>query len=282
MEVVPPPLLFACGSLLLQGIFEVLYQLAHRGGLDESTYMVAQTGAVFTTLTVISGSALGFELTAQMALLGVVSGLLGMTTGWTHLYAMGRGPGSVTSAVRKLSFILTGLLAVVFLGESLTLTKLAAGALAALALVTMGLRGDNLTRPHPVIYVALVTSGLMAFVHKLAAMAGVSASAFLMVQSGTAHVSSHVVALRRGGYRFSRNTVGFALLTGSIIAVAMVLGMYALRAGEAVVVVPILQLGFLVNAPLSFWLLKEPVTGRKLLGLLMGTLAIVAFAMELG
>jgi drug/metabolite transporter (DMT)-like permease len=278
---IPTPLLFAAASLLLQGTYELLFQVAHRGAMDESTYMVFQSGAVFSTLALISGALLGFELTAPIALLGVLSGILGLVTGFTHLYAMGRGPGSVTSAMRRLSFVVTAALAVALLGETLTAGKLGAMAIAAFALVLMGLRGDLAGRPHPAVFIALVTAGCMAFIHKVAAMQAVSASAFLMMQSGTAHLSAHVVCLRRGGYRLTRNTVGFALLTGSLIAIAMVMAMYALRGGDAVIIVPILQLGFLVTAPLSFVFMREPVTGRKLLGMALGACAIVFFATEL-
>jgi len=152
---------------------------------------------------------------------------------------------------------------------------------ATLALVSMASGVDANTRPHPVIYVTLVTGGVIAYIHKLAAVADVSASAFLMMQSGTAHLTAHAVVLRRGGYHWARSTIQFALLTGSIIGVAMLLGVYALRHAEALVIAPILQLGFLVSAPLSFLVIGEPVTARKLFGLLLGAAAIGAFALEL-
>jgi drug/metabolite transporter (DMT)-like permease len=101
-----------------------------------------------------------------------------------------------------------------------------------------------------------------------------------MMQSGTAHLTSHALCLRRGGYRVTRTTVGYALSTGLMASTAMLCGIFALRHGEAVVIAPILQLGFLVSAPLSFVLIREPVTGRKLAGLALGAAAVVVFARQ--
>ncbi|MDH5672467.1 MAG: hypothetical protein OEZ06_09985 [Myxococcales bacterium] len=54
--------------------------------------------------------------------------------------------------------------------------------------------------------------------------------------------------------------------------------MYALRAGKALVIAPIPQLGFLVTALLSFVFMREPVSGRKSVGLALSAAAIGSFA----
>jgi len=170
-------------------------------------------------------------------------------------------------------------LAVYFLDESISHQRMVALAVAALALVIMAWSPDAVHRPHPVVFVSLFTAGLMTFFHKLAAISDVSVTAFLMVQAGTAHITAHIACLRGGGgYRYRRQLSSYALLTGVVIALMMTFSMYALRNGDAVVIAPILQLGFLVTAPLSFWLFREQVTLRKLLGLGVGAAAIVLFA----
>lgn len=271
-------LLFALGALLLNGVFELVYRVAHSGHMHENSYMMVQTGTVFLCLLILSSSGIGFELTPSLFLLGLVAGVNGWVTGWTYLYAMGRGPVAVTSAVRKLGFIVTALLAVFILGESLSTQRLIALVVAALALVLMAWSPDADHRPHPVVFVSLFTAGLMIFFHKLAAMSGASVTAFLMVQAGTAHLTAHIACLRGDGYQLRRRLSSYAMLTGAVIAVMMTFSMYALRNGDAVVIAPILQLGFLVTAPLSFWLFREKVTARKLWGLSVGAVAIVMFA----
>lgn len=271
------PLYYVLGSLLLAGTVELVYRVAHRQEMHEPSYMLVQSGLVFTSLGVLGAAGIGFALTPVMAALGVCSGMLGYLTGWSHIYAIGRGPVSVTSALRRLSFVVTGGLAILFLGEQLTGWKLGALLLAVAATLVMALGPDAKQRPHPMILLTVVTAGSMAFLHKLAAVAGVSSSAFLMCQSGTAHLISHAVCLRGGGYRLTRRMAGFGLLSGSIIASYMTLAVYALRHGDAVVIAPMLQLSFLITAPASFLFFGETTTARKLLGIALGVAALLAF-----
>lgn len=270
------PWVYILGSLVLNASVELWFRVAHREAIHETTYMVAQSALVFLTLGAIGVSGVGFSLTPQLAALGVLNGLLGYVTGWSHLYAIGRGPVSVTSALKRLSFVVTGVLAIVFLGEALTLAKGAALALAVLAVLVMA-GGARDQRPHPMVLLTIATAGVMAFGHKIGAAAGVSSSAFLMCQSGTAHLVSHVVCLRSGGYRFNPRLVRFAVLTGATIAGAMTLAMVALRQADAVVVVPLLQLGFLLTAPASFLFFGEPMGRRKVIGILLGLGAVLFF-----
>lgn len=278
------PLYYVLGSLALAGTVELVYRLAHKpvegsGPMHEPSYMLVQTALVFLSLLAMGVTGLGFSLTAPMAALGVFNGLLGYITGWSHIYAIGRGPVSVTSALRRLSFVVTGALAIAFLGERLTDAKLLAVLLAVAATLVMAGGSDATQRPHPMILLTVFSAGLMAFVHKLAAVSGVSTSAFLMCQSGTAHVIAHLACRRSGGYQLTRRMGGFGLLTGATIATYMTLAVYALRHGDAVVIAPTLQLSFLVTAPASYLFFREPITGRKLLGIGLGVCALVAFAL---
>lgn len=273
------PWAYILGSLLLTGSVELVYRVAHREPLDEASYMVVQSGLVFSTLAIIGFSGVGFAITPRMMGLGVLTGLLGYVTGWSHIYAIGRGPVSVTSALRRLSFVITGGLAIIFLGEQVTLAKAGALLLAVVATLVMASEADSEQRPHPMILLTVVTAGCMAFGHKIASMTGVSIAAFLMCQSGTAHLLAHVVCARTGGYQVNARLARFAVLTGSMIACGMTLAVMSLGAADAVVVSPLLQLSFLFTAPASFLLLKEPIGRRKVIGILLGLCAVLAFGL---
>lgn len=263
--------------MTLSGIFEIVYRLAHKTGMHEGTYMVTQTGTVFLCLAAYSSS-IGFAISPALVLLAIVSGIVGMMTGWSHIYAIGRGPVAVTSSMRKLGFIVTALLALIFLNETLNAQRVAGLLIASTALLIIGWAPGAHNRPHPAIFISLVGVGVMTFFHKIAATAGISITVFLMIQSGTAHIASHVACLQSGGYKPNKRLIGFAMLSGGMISLSMTFGMYALRHGDAIVIAPILQLGFLIAAPISFLLFKEPITQHKLVGLSVGTLAIVLFA----
>ena len=276
------PYILALVALVLFGVAEFIYKAAHEAGMHEGSYLCLQSGIVFCTLGLFSIGGVGWTLTLPTVLLGLGCGICALATAVTMLIAIGRGPISVTAAVRRLGFILTGLLAVIFLGEKITPGKLVGVGLAVAGLLTMAWAPDETHRPHPIIYVAVVTSGVLAFGHKLGAIAGVSPSAFLMLQAGTVHLGGHAWCRMAGGYDFGPAVRRYAPVSALLISVAMTLAVYALRQGEATVLVPIFQLSFLVTAPLGFRLLREPVTSRKLLGLGLGAAAVLSFGLFAG
>lgn len=271
------PYLLALLCCLLFGVSEFLYKLAHREKLHEGSYLCLQSGTVFCTLGLLSAGGGGWRMTPAAAVLGIGCGMLAFCTAITFLISIGRGPASVTAAIRRLSFVITAALAVAILGERLTALKLFAIVLAGAGLVTIVWTPEEAHRPYPLIYVTVLSSGLLSFAHKLGAGAGVSPAAFLMFQAGIVHLCSHVLCRTTGGYRFSGWGIRLAPVTGVLLAVAMTLLLHALRTGEALVLIPLVQLSFLVTAPLSFRLLHEPMLPRKLLGLALGAAAVLTF-----
>ena len=272
-----PPYVIALVCCVLFGVSEFLYKGAHERALHEGTYLCVQSGIVFCVLGAISAGAAGWTITPATVGLGIGCGVLAFTTAITFLIAIGRGPASVTTAVRRLGFVITATLAVVVLHEPLTGAKVAGILLAGVGLVVMTLAPDELHRPHPLIFVTAISSGLLSFGHKLGADAGVSYSAFLMFQAGTVHLGAHLWCRLTGGYALRSPGVRIAPVTAVLLAVAMTLLLYGLRRGEATVLIPIVQLSFLVTAPLSFVLLREPLAARKLLGVGLGAAAVLVF-----
>jgi uncharacterized membrane protein len=67
--------------------------------------------------------------------------------------------------------------------------------------------------------------------------------------------------------------VSAVLLVGAFTLLAK-----GLERGEASVVVPIAQMGFVVTARLGFIFLREPLTTRKLAGLAVAVLALTSLA----
>ena len=273
------PYVLALVAVALFGGTDFLYKKAHEQKMDEASYLCVQSGVVVFTLMLLSVGWLGWSMTARGAALGVGCGVLAFGTAIAVLYAVGRGPVTTTTAIRRLSFLVTGALAIAFLGERITIGKVVGIALAVIGVLLMAAATGERQKPHFATYIALVLSGLLAFGHKLAAVLGVSASAFLVLQATTVHVCSHVLVRMLGGYKITRPTRVIAPITGATVAIGMVLAVLALRTGEALVIVPLLQLSFLVTAPLGFAFVKEPVTARKVAGILVGASCVLSFGL---
>lgn len=67
-------IVYALAALLLGGISELIYRVAHQGEMHESSYMLVQTGTVFLTLLLLSGGGIGFDISPEMIGLGMISG----------------------------------------------------------------------------------------------------------------------------------------------------------------------------------------------------------------
>jgi uncharacterized membrane protein len=69
-----------------------------------------------------------------------------------------------------------------------------------------------------------------------------------------------------------------APITAALLVGAFTLLAKGLEHGEASVVVPIAQMGFVVTAVLGFMFLREPVASRKVAGLVVALLALTSLA----
>jgi uncharacterized membrane protein len=80
------------------------------------------------------------------------------------------------------------------------------------------------------------------------------------------------------GIRPSRAALVHAPISAVLLVVAFTSLAKGLERGEASVVVPIAQMGFVVTALLGFVFLREPFTARKSAGLVVALLALASLA----
>jgi uncharacterized membrane protein len=80
-----------------------------------------------------------------------------------------------------------------------------------------------------------------------------------------------------GGLRLTRNIWTHAPVCGILNASGRIVLVWALQSGEASSAVPISQMSFVFTFLLAAPLFREPVTGRKAVGLLASVLAVLAF-----
>src|SRR5256885_1224165 len=80
------------------------------------------------------------------------------------------------------------------------------------------------------------------------------------------------------GIRPSRAAWSHAPAAAALLVVAFTFLAKGLEGGEASVVVPVAQMGFVVTALLGFFFLREPFTGRKCAGLAAALAALASLA----
>jgi drug/metabolite transporter (DMT)-like permease len=282
---VTPGLELAFGSMVLLGLVDLVYQRGARAGVQPHHFVMLQ-GWFFAPAVTLYGLATGTLAPETGLLWGMGAGLFVFIALYHFARALKSGSISIVTPIFRLSFTVTVALAVLLLGEPLTAWKVAGLALA-LAAVWLLLGGESSGPAAPAAaraslvqaLIAMAAMGAANFLYKVGAGTGSSpatfiagqAAAFLPLSTGFAWIMDRGIQPPRGGWRY-----------GAAVAVmflaALVLLFESLARGEASVLVPITQMGFVVTAAFGLAFLREPLTLRKVSGLAFAVAALACLA----
>jgi drug/metabolite transporter (DMT)-like permease len=283
---VSPSIAYALGALLLYGLADFVYKRGAAAGALPHQFLMVQTW-FFSSVALVLGVWSGTLTFNIAALWGAAAGVLVVIGYYNFAWSLRHGAVSTNAAIFRLSFIITTVLAVLVLGESLTVSKIAGLVLAFLALwlllgmpnagteVSKAERNTSLVR----VLVASVAVGFASFGYKVGLRQGAAPIALVVAQGSVATaVATAFTAYIDYGIRPSRAALAHAPISAMLLVVAFICLAKGLEQGDASVVVPIAQMGFVVTALLGFVFLREPFTTRKGAGLLAALLALASLA----
>ena len=269
------------------GLADVVYKRGGAAGVAAHHFLAAQAWC-FTPAIFLYGLATGTLEARAYVLWGCAAGLFVFIAQINFVRALQAGSASLVAPIFRLSFTVTTALAVVVLAEPLTAWKLA-GLAAAFAAVWLllggdpgaaraeGGRGAALAR----VLIAMGAMGVANFLYKLGAGAGGVPAAFI---AGQAAVFLPLATAYAWGRDRSLRMPATAWAHGATTAVLFLCGLIllfkSLERGEASVLVPVSQMGFVVTAAYGVLLLREPFTLRKGAGLLLAVAALVCLALS--
>jgi drug/metabolite transporter (DMT)-like permease len=280
--------------MLVQSLADCVYKRSQQKGAYPETFLVFQSysfGATALAL-VLALDVFRGDWTAWKY--GPLCGLVGFVAYFCFLSSLKGGQASVNTMIFRLSFVLTAVLAVVFLGEPVTTLKLAglcAAALAVLALTVFpgvtqtrayaacdGASGGARTRSIALALAAMLLLGLLSFFYKLAARDGVPAPALIFIQFAFFSPTAMIYAGLRRRFVWHPVSAGHGLGAGVLLSGALILLVFALTDGDAGIVVPINQMSFVLVATLAVPWFGEAWTRWKTLAVLLAAAAVVLLA----
>ena len=284
-------ILYAAGSAFFAGITSILAKCGIRK-TDSTVATSLRTMVIllFSWLIVwIVGSGSQIAAISGVTLLFLV--LSGAATGasWLcYFRALQTGDINKVVPIDKLSTVLTILLALLFLGEGISLRKMVAVFLIAAGIFLMIEKIDVNDQK------AVGKSGWMlyaagsAFFASLTAILGKIGISGVESNLGTA-IRTAVVLIMAWGMVFitgkekdikkiDRKELVFICLSGIATGVSWLCYYRALQEGPASVVAPIDKLSVLVTVVFSYFVFGEKLTGKALAGLLLLTAGTVAMA----
>jgi drug/metabolite transporter (DMT)-like permease len=278
-------LLYALGAMLLFGVSDLIYKRAARAGIGAAQFVMLQAWVFAPTINLYAW-ATGTLDVHWSAAWGSLAGLFSLVAFYNFARSLKDGAVSTNAPIFRLNFTLTAALAIVLLGETLTLTK--AGALAC-ALVAVWLllaepgavRGQiklaSLTR----VLIATVAMAFANLFYKVGLQHGALPETMVSAQAWAFSSLATVLAvMQEKRLRLTPRAWPYSAPAALALLIGFVLLLHGLALGSASVLVPVAQMSFVFTAIVGVLLFREKLNGRKQLGLLVAGAAFVLFAVS--
>jgi uncharacterized membrane protein len=278
-----PGLGFALGAMLCFGLGDLIYKRAAAAGSPPRQFIMMQSWVYCSAVNVYAW--LTGTLHPDVAgLWGCLAGLFSLSGFYNFSRSLQDGAVSTNAPIFRLNFTVTAALAILLLGETLTLVKGAAlvCALIAVWLLLAERGGATRSTAKSLMYVVIATLslGLANFLLKVGLQHGALPETLVSMQAWVFSSTATLMAFwpeRRlivGG-----NTWRFSTPAAVVLVIAFVLLAHGLQVGPASVLVPIAQMSFVFTALLGAIAFRETLNARKMTGLLIAGSALVLFAL---
>ncbi len=279
-------IVYAIVAMVCYGVSDFIYKQAAAAGIRADHFLMAQ-GWLFCPLVIVYALATHTLVLDPAALWGSLAGVFVFIGFFWFIRSLATGSVSTNASIFRLNFIVTVLLVVIWLGEPLTPSKIAGLALALLAtwlllgVGTSAERAPDGARRHSLVLVALATLafGTSNFFHTMGLRHGALPETLAVAQAALFMPLATVVVyvadrkLRPPPVTFKYSASAAIVLLGATISL-----LRSVAGGQASVLVPIAQMGFVVAALLGIFILRERVTIRKVIGLVTALAALAALA----
>ena len=281
-------ILLAFASALFAGVTSILAKCGIRK-TDSNVATAIRTIVVLLfawTMVFIVGSQKTISQISPKSLLFLI--LSGLATGasWLcYFRALQLGDVNKVVPIDKSSTILTILLALIFLGEGITWLKGAAVVLIAVGTFLMIQKKESGGEKSKAWFFYAVLSAVFASLTSILAkvgIEGVESNLATAIRTGVVLLMSWVVVFvtkkQRTVLKIPKKELGFICLSGLATGASWLCYYKALQDGLASVVVPIDKLSILVTIAFSYFVFKEKLSQKALLGLVLivaGTLLML-------
>jgi drug/metabolite transporter (DMT)-like permease len=277
-----PGIGFALCAMVSFGASDLIYKRAAAAGIDARHFIMLQAWffCPLVTLYAIVRQRLVLE---PAALWGPLAGLVMFVAFYNFSRSLRTGSISTNAPIFRLSFTLTAALAIGFLHEPLTLTKLAGLGLALIAVLALAGGAQGNARSPSVSYgslarvlLATVAAGIGNLIYKIGLLAGATPETLLTTQAWLyCSLATLFVWFADGRIRPPAGGYRYGALVGVTVLVGFVALLDGLAVGPASVLIPVAQLGFVFTAVLGRVLFAEPLSWRKRCGLVIAAAAMV-------
>ena len=273
---------YALLSLLSAGLLDVLFGRYSGKRRGAATYLVG-IGIVVVLGQSVALAVVGASVVvdAGTAMWGIFAGAIVMLANALLIESLAGINVSLGSTIYRLNTIAVVIFAVAFLGETLTLPKLAGVLLGVVGVILLYQRGGRWGNDRLLlvsVWIAVAASLLRAafgIVSKLGLSGGADPFLFMVyIGAGWTLAASVYGMVRRQPATDMRKVLPYAIASGTLVCLVASFLLLGLRAGEASIVIPIANMSFVVALLISAACGMENLTLRKLLAVAAAALGI--------
>jgi uncharacterized membrane protein len=280
------PIVYALVAMVCYGLSDFIYKQGAAAGIRADHFLMAQAWFFFPLVTLYA-LATHTLVIDPAALWGSLAGAFIFVGFYYFIRSLAAGAVSTNSSIFRMNFIITVFLVVVLLGEPMTPGKIAGLALALLAtwlLVGAGADADRMPseakrRSLVQVAIATVAFGTSNFFHTVGLRWGALPETLAVTQAALfMPLATIVVYSTDGKLRAPLVTFKYGAAAAVALFGATIFLLRGIAGGQASVLVPIAQMGFIIAALLGISILREPVTIRKVVGLVSALAALGVLA----
>ncbi len=284
-------ILFAFASLFFAGLNDFVFKKQAISGQGRGQYLAVVGGVWFLVFMGIQFSSGHLHLTSAAVKWGLLAGFFSAFGNYLLVASLRELDASVGATIYRLNLVLVAVMAVIILDERLTGIKILGLILACLAVILFAERkkGPDGARLFGKALILAVIASLfragLGISYKLAMIEfgklqahGIPSQThwFLAIQGLIWVVVGLGISFRfEKVFTLTRTNLGFGILSGCLCSGIVLTLALALAKGNASVIIPITQMSFLVTALISWPLIHEHFSSRKLSALALAAGAIV-------
>jgi drug/metabolite transporter (DMT)-like permease len=275
---------YAIAAMVCYGLGDFIYKQAAAASIQADHFLMAQ-GWFFFPLVILYALATGTLIPDPAALWGSVAGIFAFTGFYYFVRSLAAGSVSTNAPIFRMNFIVTALLVIVLLGEPMTPAKITGLAFAMVAtwlLVGAKHADDRIPsnrrrRALAEVAVATVAFGASNFFHTVGLRHGAVPETLVVAQAAAfMPLATFVVYFADRRFLPPPATFKYGAAAAIMLLAAIIFLLHGVAGGQASVLVPIAQMGFIIAALLGVFILGERITVRKTIGLVSALAALVA------
>jgi uncharacterized membrane protein len=279
-------IVYAIVAMVCYGLGDFIYKQGAAAGLRADHFLMAQAW-FFGPLVTLYALATHSLVLDPAALWGSLAGAFIFIGFYFFIRSLATGAVSTNSSIFRMNFIITVFLVVALLGEPLTSGKIIGLGFALLATwLLLGAGSDADRAPKAAqrssllqVGIATVAFGTSTFFHTVGLRHGALPETLAVTQAALfVPLATAVVYLTDRKLPPPLVTFRYGAVAAIALFGATIFLLRGVALGQASVLVPIAQMGFIVAALLGIFILRERVTIRKAIGLVAALAALAVLA----